>query len=97
MEAVYKRFDKKIKKTNVDLDDIIGEMKIMYKKHTLFKYVFEKYYSCSRNPFTTAYSQFMHYLNMGYKIELTFNYIIENIIERMEHEHKHGIYTVYDN
>ena len=39
------------------------KMKRIYETPEVFEYVFEKVYSCARNPFTTAYSQFMNFKN----------------------------------
>ena len=91
---VYQKFDefmnliinKEIKlhytSYDVSIKNIVDSMKIIYNNKIIFEFVFEKYYSNSRNPFTTAYHEFMNYLTSGFDTEDSFDYIAKCIFKR---------------
>ena len=71
-------------------------MKILYKNKEIFEYVFERYYSYSSNPFTTAYHEFMNWFYSGIELELIFKRISEGIFRRLLYEKmEHSIYTIF--
>jgi hypothetical protein len=71
-------------------------MKTIYNNPDTFKYVFEKFYSNRRSPFTTAYHEFMSYLNSGLEFEETVNLIAEGILLRMlKEKNNNNIYIVF--
>ena len=63
---------------------IKNSMKDIYKSDKLaFEYVFEKIYSNCKNPFLSAYREFMNYLvNGGYSEEDLLYFIAEGILQR---------------
>ena len=96
---VYQKFDEFInlivnKELNLypnsnfskSIKDIVDFMKIIYNSKIVFEYVFERYYSNNRNPFTTAYHEFMNYLNSGFDTEDSFNFIANYMFERLLRE-----------
>ena len=71
------------------LDEISTAMKSLYINKNTFKYVMERYYSHDRNPFTTAYSQFMSTLSFT-TLEKTFKTISEDLLYRLIKEKQSG-------
>jgi hypothetical protein len=68
----------------------------LYTNQDIFKKVMERYYSDPRNPFTTAYSQFMNYLDSGINLDEIYWEIAECILLRRLKEKQTGnIYTVF--
>jgi hypothetical protein len=60
-----------------------------------FEYIFERFYSNSRNPFTTAYHEFMIYKNSGYDVDDIYYTICDGILTRAVNENKNGSFTVF--
>ena len=85
-EKEYKKFNKLLKSGNYS--NIINCMKILYTDKYIFEYVFSRYYSCSRNPFTTAYHEFMNNYISGMDIDEIFEIIAKGILQRYIHERK---------
>ena len=95
IQDVYTTFDNLLKLViknytitthKMSIDHIAYSMKNIYENKDTFKFVFEHYYSDKRNPFISAYSQFMNcYDTFG---EKTFYFIAEGIFLRKLNEKK---------
>ena len=77
------------------VDSLSKTMKKMYNNHTLFKYTFEKFYSNARNPFITAYHEFMNLKEYETDLEDVFYIISEGILLRMLKERKYNEFIVF--
>jgi hypothetical protein len=91
-EAVYQKLKElldlikqtyKSSRYNLAHNDIYKTMKRIYKNPKTFEYVFERVYSNGRNPFTTAYHEFMNYKNSGYDDDDIFYSVSEGILIRL--------------
>jgi hypothetical protein len=91
VDSVHKKFDKficstvrryKPSKHNELVIEIKDYISLLYENQETFKYIFERYYSDNRNPFTTAYHQFMNYTTSGTEVENAIYFIAEGILER---------------
>lgn len=72
--------------TTDDIDKLVNIMRILYRNKESFKYIFERYYSHSLNPFTNAYCDFMNWYNNGNEVNEVFYNIIKGILKRMINE-----------
>uniref|UniRef100_A0A6C0AY66 Uncharacterized protein n=1 Tax=viral metagenome TaxID=1070528 RepID=A0A6C0AY66_9ZZZZ len=93
MDIIVKNY--RISRHLLAIGDIVKTMKSIYKDPEIFEYVFERFYSNARNPFTTAYHEFMNFKNSGYHIEDIFYFLAENILTRMLKEYKYNEFTVF--
>ena len=76
--------------------NIIEEnLRRIYKFKDVFQYILERFYADPRNPFTTAYSRFMNFLDSGLDPEEIFFDIAENILLRRAKEQEKGEYVVF--
>ena len=71
---------------DIAIEHISKNMKSIYKNPKIFEYVFERVYSCARNPFTTAYHEFMNYKNSGYDLDDIFFFVSKGILVRLVNE-----------
>ena len=69
------------------INEVVIAVKNIYIDKKLFKYIMEQYYSDSRNPFTTAYSQFMNKINQTPLDELFYD-ISRDILYRLIRENR---------
>ena len=71
---------------------ISSSLKSIYKNKECFEYTLNLFYADSRNPFTTAYSQFMNEINENDNIFWT---VSENILMRrvMERGNEYAVFN----
>jgi hypothetical protein len=93
MDIIVKNY--RISRHLLAIGDIVKTMKSIYKDPKIFEYVFERFYSNARNPFTTAYHEFMNFKNSGYDIEDIFDILAEGILLRMNKEYQHNEFIVF--
>lgn len=98
-ERSYRLFDNLIDRNYRHLnsvDTITNVMKLIFKEQSLYKYIFEQYYSDNRSPFITAYYQTMDYLQNGFDFDKTIQIVAKNILKRIFKEKRSGdIYLIY--
>ncbi len=74
---------------NYFVNEIVIAVKNVYSNKKIFKYVMERYYANHRNPFTTAYSQFMN--NLGVMtLDECINDISHGLLSRLLKEQQTG-------
>jgi hypothetical protein len=80
---------------NISIKQIAKSLKTIYIDSDTFKYVLERCYWDNRNPFTTAYSEFMSNLHLM-NLNKLFDYISEMILTRKLKETRTGnLYIVF--
>ena len=69
--------------TNIIVNQVAEGIQFIFRTNKdCFEYIMEKYHSHSRNPFTSAYSEIMNYIDSGLEEEYTFVTIAKNILRR---------------
>jgi len=74
---------------------VTNTIKSIYKNEEIFKFVFEQIYSDPKNPFTTAYYEFMIFKQSGYDLDDICYTLAENILIRRYNEKKSGEYITF--
>ena len=106
MQDAHTLFDRIIKlileiynyrKDEFFIDEVVIAMKNIYPNKQVFRSIMEQYYSSDKNPFTTAYHEFMVSLNGNeFSLEETFRNTATNLLYRLLKEKwKKDIYVVF--
>jgi hypothetical protein len=93
MEKEYQEF-RKIINLNYNVK-IIKELNRLLENPETFKYVLERVYSDSRNPFTTSYHEFMNNINDGMDQQEAIELLAQAIINRSIKEKLYGKYVIF--
>jgi hypothetical protein len=104
-EKVYDSFHKlvlllvrtyRVSRHASNVNEIARSMKSIYQNKKAFEYTFERFYSEPKNPFTTAYHQFMNYSQSGVMdFDDSIYLIADGILTRMLKELEEGEFKVF--